>query len=305
LNKEHEIADHKAILGKKFETSIENFVGEQICVEIVILKHQQEHGNQFVLFMRDLTEYKKLEDAATNSARLASLGVMASGIAHEINNPVAIIYGMAGLLGRGLNGEDIGQDKMRDMTTKIRTACNRILSIIRGIKAFAHNGDNDKFETISLAALIDESLEYMNEKFRSAAIQLKVDPVPEVSIECRRVQISQIIINLLGNAFDAVREQKPNWVHLDFQLMPDVLIIQVTDSGGGIPPEVEKKLFTPFFTTKGVGKGTGLGLSISMGILADHQGSLSLDRLCKNTRFVIKLPLRQSASLSDSEKKAA
>lgn len=115
-------------------------------------------------------------------------------------------------------------------------------------------------------------------------------PHHEIKISCHPAQISQIILNLLNNSFDAVSVLEEKWVRLVVKENKNDVEIQVTDSGKGIPYEYQSKLTQPFFTTKASGKGTGLGLSISQVIAEAHHGELYLDKESKNTRFIVKLP---------------
>ncbi|HEX4924120.1 MAG TPA: ATP-binding protein, partial [Bdellovibrionales bacterium] len=115
----------------------------------------------------------------------------------------------------------------------------------------------------------------------------------ELVIACRPTQISQVLLNLLNNAHDAVAEQTEKWVKLDVRDLGDSVELSVTDSGAGIPPEIQEKIMQPFFTTKQIGEGTGLGLSISKGLVDSHHGQLRLDAKSKNTRFVVLLPKTQ------------
>lgn len=124
-----------------------------------------------------------------------------------------------------------------------------------------------------------------------AGVEMRIDEIPsDLVIRCRQVQISQILLNLLGNACDAISDRSVRWIQISAEKTHDGVRILVTDSGDGIPKEVAAKLFQPFFTTKERGKGTGLGLSISQGIVKAHSGSLAIDSNCKSTRFVLFLP---------------
>lgn len=112
----------------------------------------------------------------------------------------------------------------------------------------------------------------------------------------RQAQIEQVLLNLLNNSFDAIQSTPDRWIHITARLENHRVLILVTDSGTGIPNDVQQKMLQPFFTTKEVGKGTGLGLSISKGIIEDHQGQLYYDPKNKNTCFVIDLPEIKKAS---------
>jgi C4-dicarboxylate-specific signal transduction histidine kinase len=118
--------------------------------------------------------------------------------------------------------------------------------------------------------------------------------VPEgLHLECNSVQISQILMNLLGNAMDSVQSRPDSWVRLDAVADEEQVVIRVTDSGARLTPEVAERVMQPFFTTKPVGQGTGLGLPISLGIAEAHGGRLYLDPSSENVSFVLELPRRQ------------
>ena len=162
-------------------------------------------------------------------------------------------------------------------------------------KSFARDGDTDPFETAELSQILIDAIAYMAEKFSSHGIKLEIEQIPDVPLLCRAVQISQVVTNLIGNAFDAISDQPNSWVKIKVQIIEHMVQIQIIDSGSGISKNVEQNLFTPFYTTKPAGKGTGLGLSISMGIVKDHGGRIFIDKRNKNTAFVVELPIAVAA----------
>ncbi len=242
---------------------------------------------------QDLLERERLRSFA--ASKMSTLGEMAGGVAHEINNPLAIIHGKAGQLKQLLakNDKTLDQDRLTVGLEKIEQTAMRISKIIRGLRAFSRNSDRDPFIPVPLRSIIEDSLELSRERFRYRGIDLRVAVVPETSIECRPSQIAQVLLNLLSNAFDAVAGLPGAWVEI--VVIDDGLgaRIQVTDSGLGIPDRVAERIMEPFFTTKEVGKGTGLGLSIAKGLIEDHGGSLKLDASHPSTRFEIRLPKHQ------------
>jgi C4-dicarboxylate-specific signal transduction histidine kinase len=129
-------------------------------------------------------------------------------------------------------------------------------------------------------------------------IKLQVDEIdPTWSIECRESQISQVLLNLLSNAHDAVQGTEKAWIALSVKELGEHFEISVTDSGHGIPESIAQKVMKPFFTTKPLGKGTGLGLSISSNIMIDHHGELRVDTTSANTRFVMTLPKKRQEQI--------
>ncbi|MBY0315470.1 MAG: GHKL domain-containing protein [Bdellovibrionales bacterium] len=119
----------------------------------------------------------------------------------------------------------------------------------------------------------------------------------DIKIQCRSVEISQVFLNLLDNAFDAIHQLEEKWVRVELRDLDESIEMSFTDSGWGIPECLKDKIMQPFFTTKEVGKGTGLGLSIAHGIIEAHQGQLFLDSTSTHTRFAVRLP-KQQGSLS-------
>ncbi len=225
------------------------------------------------------------------NSKMAALGVMAGGVAHEINNPLAIIVASASRLRKLADQGSIENQQVVKVAEQIRDTANRIAKIVIGLKSFAREGSDDPMELTSLGRILQESVSFCEERFKVKGIRFEVEMPTELPlVKCRGVQISQVILNLLNNAVDAIESMKDPWIRLAIDFDDDKVRIRVRDSGLGIPEEIAQKLMTPFYTTKAVGKGTGLGLSISFGILESQGGKLSLNRGCPNTEFVIELP---------------
>mgnify|MGYP001574040869 CR=1 FL=1 len=233
---------------------------------------------------------EKQRVAMIETSKLVALGEMSGGIAHEINNPLAIILGKAIQLNKSIRNGKFSAEQGTEQLEKIISATERIAKIIRGLRLISRNGEKDPLVSVKIKDLMSDVLGLCSERFVQSGISLEVKTLPEISILCRPVQIAQVLTNLLNNAFDAVSSLQERWVRVGVELQGTTIHIVVLDSGHGIPTQIADKLMQPFFTTKEVGKGTGLGLSISNGIIADHGGRLWLDRSSLNTRFVIELP---------------
>lgn len=245
----------------------------------------------------DLTEQKKLAELVetqraqmVSTAKLSSLGEMAGGIAHEINNPLAIINGKVGVLRAKLGDGPVPIEKILKDLDKIEHTTMRIAKIIQGLRTFSRNADADPMLLIDLSAVAKETIELCQERFKHAGISLEYDFEPGLSILGRPAQLAQVIMNLLTNAFDAVAELPEKWVRLKTSRADEYVVFQVTDSGQGIPKAIAEKIMSPFFTTKQVGKGTGLGLSISKGLVEMHGGILKFHSESANTCFSVTLP---------------
>jgi PAS domain S-box-containing protein len=227
----------------------------------------------------DTTERKEMEIQMEASARLSALGMMAGGVAHEINNPLAVIHGSAvDLLHKLKTGGSVPVDIALRHGERIVETSNRIAKIIKSMRHLSREGSHDKVRATLVSKILGETLEICGERFKHHGVRLLLSNVdPTLSVYCREVQIGQVLLNLLQNAFDSVAEQpKERWVRLAALVRDDAVEFSVTDSGAAIPPQLKTKIMEPFFTTKEAGKGTGLGLSISRSIVKDHGGELDL-----------------------------
>lgn len=234
----------------------------------------------------------ELMSAMQENARLASLGEMAGGVAHEINNPLFIIIGTAEKIKKMLKDTDTAKNQIDEELTKLISIALRAGKIANGLLAFSRDARNDPFHPTSVDSLVKGALNLCQEKFKAHGVTLEVSDFTDFQVECRDSQISQVILNLLNNSFDAIKGLPEKWIRLEIKNDRNLYLeASVTDSGNGIAPEIADKIMQPFFTTKQVGQGTGLGLSISRGIIASHRGNLTLDQKCKNTRFVFRIPL--------------
>lgn len=226
------------------------------------------------------------------AAKMSSLGEMAGGIAHEINNPLSIIVMKANQMRKRLESEPhLITTKSLDDLTKIEITANRIAKIIKGLRTFSRESEKDPPQKISLKEILDDTLELCYEKLKFKNIQLTSDIPADLTINCRPTQISQIFMNLVSNSMDAIEKLDTPWIKITAQIENQTVKICLVDSGPGIPKHIVTKMMQPFYTTKDIGKGTGLGLSISQSIAKDHGGILYYDDSASNTTFVLELPV--------------
>jgi PAS domain S-box-containing protein len=262
-------------------------------------KNEQELSHVVTSFT-DMTDLRKLgedkqlyAEKLSEAARLSALGEVAGGIAHEINNPLAIIQGKAAQLEQRLKlTADSDQD--RSDLKIIEKNVQRIAKIIKGLLTYARDGKQDPFREATFGQIVEDTLDLCRERFKKHRVTLDISYETHTAVECRQSQISQILLNLLNNAFDAVVNLPERWVKVQVLSDATSLRLLVQDSGSGIPLQISKKLAQPFFTTKAVGKGTGLGLSISRNLAELHNGTLEYDPSAAHTTFILTLPLRQT-----------
>ena len=261
--------------------------------------------NSFNQMSRALRESKQIiaeqQKKMLVSSKLSALGEMAAGLAHEINNPLAILSTVSEQLEEVLQDEKPDKDLIQTMGQEIRQTVKRIAKIVNGLRAVSRDGGNDPMVKIDVKKVIQDALTLCQERFRHNNVPLRLKNCENsVFISGRETQLGQVLLNMLNNAFDAIAALPERWVEISLQESENSVEIQILDSGQGIPEHLQEKLFQPFFTTKEVGKGTGLGLSISKGIIESHKGTLKIDSANKHTAFVITLP-----KLKNSENKNA
>lgn len=261
-------------------------------------KKLNEQASSLALTVQERTrELDEQRMVTTNSSKMVTLGEMAAGVAHEINNPLAVISGNVSLLKRYLNESELDKEKAIKSINTISNMSVRINKIIKSLLYFARKGDNDPFENVLVADILNDAIELLHSRFTDKDVKLICDYSDDIiAFECRKVQITQVIVNLISNAIDAIENLPDRWIKATCSIDGDIVTIKIIDSGTGIDKKIYDKLFVPFFTTKEVGKGTGIGLSISKGIIEQHQGTLDIDLKEVNTTFVITLPLQQNKS---------
>ena len=258
--------------------------GEEFPVEAAI-SHNVVDGKRFyTVILRDIAERKKLEEQLRKTERIAELGTLASGMAHEIGTPMNVILGRAEYL----------MDRVKDEPTKkglqtIIAQVERITKVMNQLLSFARRRTPER-RPHDLRRTIEDNLEIFQERLRKGRVQVETT-LPESCppVQADGNQMSQVFINLVMNAIHAM----PDGGTLRVGLAQEHGMVKLTvaDTGHGIPHEALPRIFEPFFTTKEFGKGTGLGLTVVKGIIDEHQGTITVDsEEGKGTTFTISLP---------------
>lgn len=226
--------------------------------------------------------------AMAQTAKLSAIGEMAGGIAHEINNPLAIIQAKAGLLCMLGEQEKLNTEAVISNARAVSEVVTRISKIVRGLKTLSRDASRDNLAQTSIDQIVDDTLSFCREHLKDKDIELRIEMrQPELNALCRPAQVSEVLLNLLNNAADAIEKSPTKWILVTAQQSGDRTEIRVVDSGPGVPASLREKIFTPFVTTKEPGKGTGLGLSVSRAIVEAQGGLLYFDHEAPQTTFVM------------------
>jgi two-component system NtrC family sensor kinase len=257
---------------------------------------------------RSEQETQMMSKKVVEAGKLASVGELAAGIAHEINNPVAIMVEEAGWMGDLL--EDMALEKGQDRAEferaikQIQTQGKRCKDITHKLLSFARQTDAT-IEDVDILRLLEELIELSAQRAKYAMVKIKTDfgdNLPTLKVSATELQ--QVFFNLINNALDAMEKQGGD-LNIFCHRENDSVTIKVADTGGGIPKANLDRIFDPFFTTKPVGKGTGLGLSICYGIIEKMGGKLGVESVVgQGTTFTISIPLKAGRRKKRNQKRS-
>ncbi len=315
------------IIGPTIELRGRRKTGDTFPLEVSLSTIDLPEGVGFLGTIRDLTERQRLQGRIIQAEKLASLGLLSAGVAHEINNPLAYVTNNLAVLERDVRGlsevlaayeearptlestspevaERIArltvendlpyvQENLGAILKSTRQGVKRVSDIVQNLRGFARL-DQAAIDRVDLHAAIASSLELMRGRLErhQTEVVLNLGEIPRII--CAPAQINQVILNLLLNAQQAIEAtgRVGGRIEIRTQASRKVVILEVTDDGCGIPEEIHSRIFDPFFTTKPVGEGTGLGLSISHSIVSDHGGRIELESTPgQGSRFRVILPV--------------
>ncbi len=252
--------------------------------------------------MKELMEMERKkavsDEISVQTSKLAALGKMAAGIAHEINNPLAVIGEKAGWLKDLLRTADLSQSpnfqefshtvaKIEQYVVRAKTVTHRLLGFARRMEPVS--------EKVNINSVMDEAIDFLENESRYRSIDIQTDYYPNLPLTLSDSgQLQQVFLNILNNAIDAIGKDGEILIKTKHIAKNNEIAIAITDNGPGIPKDMLNKIFDPFFTTKEVGKGTGLGLSISYGIVEKLGGRIMVaSEEGQGSTFTIYLPIRE------------
>ena len=270
----------------------------RLMVNATVVPLQSQEGADAVegtiLLLENITERVRLEEQLQISEKMASIGLLAAGVAHEVNTPLTGISSYTQML---LEHAD-PSDPRTQILEKIERQTFRAAKIVNGLLTLSRPGTPGGERTaVDLNAVINDVYSLLEHQFEIGRIKVRRELAhePQVVLAIEH-QMQQVFLNLFLNARDAM--PSGGWLTVSTRCDADTVIAEIADTGSGIPPEQLARIYDPFFTTKAIGRGTGLGLSISYGIVREHDGNIRCDSIVgQGTRFTLSLPVRVQPAL--------
>jgi signal transduction histidine kinase len=278
------------------------FVERELQARVRNLLSLQDH--------RRALEKKRSREFA--QSKLASLGQMASGMAHEINSPLAALQLGITRLQMVLKENPLPLEMLTRLSQLISGSVNKIATVVAGVRMVSKEGSEDPMKLESLNAIVGEAVHVFQGKFQELGIELKFEAtLPSPQAICRASEVSQALAHLLTNARDAVQNAGASQRNIRVGTEKSEngwVMIRVTDTGVGVPLDASERIFEPFFTTKPIGKGMGLGLSVARGVMQGQGGDVKLDRTFSGgtqTSFLLELPGAEAEMKAETNVEAA
>ena len=289
-------AGQRKFIAQRIEIEVVNRDAQEFTAEVSISKKptltEDYNSWVFVVFIRDLTERKLAAAQIIQSSKLATLGEMATSVAHELNQPLNVIRMVAWNIRRKISRGSADSEYLNQKLKRIEEQTARAASIIDHMRMFGREAKESP-KPVNPVNVVLNALDFMGEQLRLADIEVVTDFAENCPFVLGHIiQMEQVILNLLTNAKDAMHEIDGE-AKITLRVFNDDKGVHISaeDTGDGIPEEVLTRLFEPFFTTKEMGKGTGLGLSVSYGIVRDMNGNIVAENIAGGARFTITLPI--------------
>jgi len=283
---------HLTEIRNAYKLSTRNYDGDPIRLNVAIapLRSASEDQKGAIVILENVTERAKLEESLQQNEKLSSIGLLAAGVAHEVNTPLTGVSSYTQML-MGMIPES---DPKHALLQKVEKQTERATHIVGNLLNFSRTGNATEFSELDVNKLLDDTLQLLEPQIRKSRVDVikeYTDIPPKIFGDAGKLQ--QVFTNLIMNARDAILNGGEITLTTSYQ-DEDKVVIKVSDTGMGIEPENLNKIFDPFFTTKAVGSGTGLGMAVSYGIIQEHSGTISASsKLGEGAAFLIVLPIAQ------------
>lgn len=274
-------------LKKSLTETIETEDGKIYQLFLYPVFNENQEVKRAVLLFEDITERKRMEERLILTEKLAAVGQLAAGLAHEINNPLSGIL----LMVNHLKKNNLPKEEKETYLEYIREGLLRIQRLLQDLLNFSRNREIKK-QLVSINALLEETLELCSYLFDKNGISLVKElssNLPPLFLDKDKMQ--QVFLNLILNAIQAMENSEKKLLFVRTYLKDNKVFISIEDTGPGVPEEIRTRIFDPFFTTKPPGKGTGLGLTVSLAIVESHGGRIYLEKGACGANFIVELPL--------------
>lgn len=301
------------ILGRRLELEALRANGEQIPVELTITEVKLGERRLFAAHLRDLgaarhaqAQIESQREALHQKDKLAALGSLLAGVAHELNNPLSIVIGQTMMLREKLTGAPMA-DELAQRSVKIEIAAHRCARIVRSFLDMARQRKHQR-KSVEIHGIVENALELLSYNLKSSGVTVETDlprTLPPLWIDGD--QIHQVIVNLIVNACQALEEKTdgPRRIRIEASHNPvgETVSLRVSDNGAGIPASIRSRIFDPYFTTKPQGTGTGIGLAVSRGLIESHGGTVNLDPAANlgGAGFLVVLPIDRAEAKAVGE----
>lgn len=264
--------------------------GERILLVTAI---PTEEPGAAVLLFEDLTDKRRLQEQLVQSEKMSAIGQLIAGVAHDLNNPLASVVGFSDLLGEAADVPP----RLAEPLAVIRQEAERASAIVRNLLSFARRQEGER-QLQSIRPILESTHQLLKNQLMSAQIELSLAFEPGLpQVEVHANQIKQVFLNIINNAAQAIAStatEEAGRIEIVTKCEPDGLSVNISDNGPGIPEDVARRVFEPFFSTKSEGEGTGLGLSICLGIVKEHGGNIRVDPggagSGRGATFIVELP---------------
>tara|TARA_Y100000768_G_scaffold388986_1_gene389733 strand:+ start:27900 stop:29108 length:1209 start_codon:yes stop_codon:yes gene_type:complete len=231
----------------------------------------------------------RIQSQIAANKKLASMGTLSAGIAHEINNPLMILQGKLYLINTHLQKDKIDRERIDKDIDAINYSIKRINDIIKAVRTFSEDEIIDDMQDIKIKDIIQSAWSLIPDEKKKGIIFSNQINSDELTIHVNPELIERVFANFFDNSCYAIRDQENPWIRVSL-ISQTPMTLSFMDSGSGIPPEIRERILDPFFTTKPAGEGSGIGLSLTKGIINLHQGQLKYNPKSKHTEFIIELP---------------